>query len=72
MLNSNRACYVTIVVLGKKQTSESIMSLGQSGFIKLGPTGGPELDAHFNDQFGLFKNFEYRPMKFYRNRKLKE
>jgi penicillin amidase len=72
MLDSNRACYVNIVVLSHRPSSESIMSLGQSGFIQLGPSGTPVLDPHFKDQFALFQNFEYRPMRLFKNTTLKE
>jgi penicillin amidase len=72
MLNSNRACYVNIVVLSQRPSSESVMSLGQSGFIQLGPSGTPVLDPHFKDQFTLFQNFEYRPMRLFKNTTLKE
>lgn len=73
MLDSNRATYAYIVVLSNPNpSSESILSLGQSGFIQLGPLGTPVLDPHFKDQFLLFENFEYRPMHMYRNTQLQE
>jgi hypothetical protein len=30
------------------------------------------LDPHFKDQFALFQNFEYRPMRLFKNTTLKE
>ncbi len=60
MLDSNRATYAYIVVLNNPTpTSESILSLGQSGFIA--PDG--TLDAHFRDQLEHYRNFEYKPMR---------
>lgn len=71
--NSNRATYGQIVVLGRpKITAESIFTLGQSGFIRLVPPSAFALDAHFRDQLQLFRNFEYKPMRFYQNTQLKE
>jgi penicillin amidase len=73
ILNSNRACYVNVVVLSNpRPTSESIMSLGQSGFIQLGPSGTPLLDPHFNDQLELFRGFVYKPMRLFLNTQLHE
>ncbi|HEX6624997.1 MAG TPA: penicillin acylase family protein, partial [Pyrinomonadaceae bacterium] len=61
--NSNRATYGQIVVLGRpKITGESIFTLGQSGFLHLVLPNGFAFDPHFNDQLGLFRNFEYKPM----------
>jgi hypothetical protein len=72
MLDSNKGTYAQIVVLGNpKPTSENILTLGQSGFIEKGDTT-PVLDSHFKDQFDLYKSFEYKPMKLYKNRQLQE
>jgi penicillin amidase len=71
--NSNRATYGQIVVLGRpKITGESIFTLGQSGFVHLVLPSSFTLDAHFRDQLGLFRNFQYKPMRFYQNTQLKE
>ncbi len=72
MLESNKGTYAQIVVLSTpKLSSENILTLGQSGFIqKVGET--PVLDAHFQDQFDLYKSFEYKPMKLYANTQLQE
>lgn len=71
--NSNRATYGQIVVLGRpKITGESIFTLGQSGFVHLVPPTGFALDPHFRDQLELFRNFRYKPMRFFRNTQLKE
>jgi len=71
--NSNRATYGQIVVLGRPHISgESIFTLGQSGFLRLVLPGSFAFDPHFLDQLGLFRNFEYKPMRFFRNTQLKE
>ena len=71
--NSNRATYGQIVVLSRpKITGESIFTLGQSGFVHLVPPAGFTLDAHFKDQLELFRTFQYKPMRFFRNTQLKE
>jgi len=70
MLDSNRATYAYLVVFSKPEpSSESILSLGQSGFIGPGPY---TFDPHFKDQLDLFRNFEYKPMHLYRNIQLQE
>ena len=71
--NSNRATYGQIVVLGRpKITGESIFTLGQSGFLRLVLPSSFAFDPHFNDQLGLYRNFEYKPMRFFQNTQLKE
>jgi penicillin G amidase len=64
MLDSNRATYVYIVVLSNPTpNSESILPLGQSGFIA--PDG--TLDPHFRDQLERYRNFQYKPMRLFAN-----
>ena len=64
MFDSNRATYVYIVVLSNPTpNSESILPLGQSGFIA--PDG--TLDRHFKDQLERYRNFEYKPMRLFAN-----
>ena len=71
--NSNRATYGQIIVLGRpKITGESIFTLGQSGFLRLVLPSSFAFDPHYMDQLGLFRNFEYKPMRFFRNTQLKE
>ena len=71
--NSNRATYGQIIVLGKpKITGESIFTLGQSGFLQLVLPSSFSFDPHFMDQLGLFRNFEHKPMKFFKNTQLHE
>lgn len=71
--NSNRATYGQIVVLGRpKITGESIFTLGQSGFLHLVLPSGFSFDPHFMDQLPLFRNFEYKPMRFFKNTQLRE
>jgi len=61
--NSNRSTYGQVVVLRRPFIrGENIFSLGQSGFIKLIPPVGHELDPHFMDLLPLYRNFEYKPM----------
>ncbi|HME91061.1 MAG TPA: penicillin acylase family protein, partial [Myxococcaceae bacterium] len=61
--NSNRSTYGQVVVLRTPVISgENIFSLGQSGFIKLVPPFGFELDPHFRDLLPLYRNFDYKPM----------
>jgi hypothetical protein len=69
----NRATYAQIVQLKNPRIeAENILPLGQSGMIRLTPTGGFAFDANFFSQFGLFSKFEYKPMPLYRNTKLRE
>lgn len=71
--NSNRATYGQITVLGKPRiTGESIFTLGQSGFLKLVLPNSFAFDPHFFDQIELYKNFEYKPQRFFRNAQLHE
>ena len=74
MLHSNRAAYAYVVVLSNPTpTSESILSLGQSGFIQLDSTTNmPVFGPHFQDQLELFRNFHYKPMRLFRNTRLQE
>jgi hypothetical protein len=53
-------------------TSESILSLGASGFIGRDSSNARVFDPHFSDQLGLFRNFQYKPMRLYRNTQLHE
>ena len=71
--NSNRATYGQIVVLGRpKITGESIFTLGQSGFLRLVLPSSFAFDPHYLDQLGLFTNFNYKPMRFFKNTQLQE
>jgi hypothetical protein len=71
--NSNRATYGQIVVLGRPNiTAETIFTLGQSGFLQLVLPSSFTFDPHFMDQLGLFRNFEHKPMRFFRNAQLQE
>lgn len=71
--NSNRATYAQIVVLDKHGISgENIFTLGQSGFIQFVPPGGFALDPHFKDLLPLYRNFQYKPMRLYKDDKLKK
>ena len=71
--NSNRATYGQIIVLGKPRiTGESIFTLGQSGFIQLVLPNSFTFDPHFFDQLGLFRNFQHKPMRFFKNTQLHE
>ncbi len=70
MFDANRGTYAFVVVLSDPQpTSESILSLGQSGFI--GP-GSSDFDPHFLDQLPIFTTFNYKPMHLFINTQLKE
>ena len=71
--NSNRATYGQIHLLGRpKITGESIFTLGQSGFLRLVLPSSFAFDPHYLDQLGLFRNFEYKPMRFFKNTQLQE
>ena len=71
--NSNRATYGQIIVLGRpKITGETIFTLGQSGFLQLVLPSSFTFDPHFLDQLGLFRDFDYKPMRFFRNTQLQE
>src|SRR6266542_3907374 len=74
MLDSNRATYAYIVVLSNPTPgSESILSLGESGFIALDATNNrPVFGPHVRDQFELYRNFSYKPMQLFRNAQLQE
>jgi penicillin amidase len=67
MLDSNRATYAYIVVLSNPTpSSESILSLGQSGFIALDTTtNSPVFSPHFRDQIDLYRDFRYKPMRLF-------
>jgi len=57
MLDPNKGTYAQIVVLSDpKPSSENILTLGQSGFIKKIDTS-PVLDPHFKDHLDLYKSF---------------
>jgi penicillin G amidase len=71
--NSNRSTYGQIIVLSRpKITGESIFTLGQSGFIQLVLPNSFSFDPHFMDQLGLYRNFEHKPMRFFKNTQLQE
>jgi Penicillin amidase len=73
MPESNRATYAYIVVLSNPTpSSESILSLGQSGFIGLNGAGMPVFGPHVKDQFSLYRNFHYKPMRLLRNARLED
>jgi len=73
MPQSNRGTYAQIVVLSNPTISaENILTLGQSGFIRLGPSNTPEFDPYFKDQLKLYRNFQYKPMHLFRNTQLHE
>ena len=74
MLDSNRATYTYIVVLSNPTpNSESILSLGQSGFIGLDATTNlPVFGPHVRDQNELYRIFQYKPMRLFRNTQLQE
>ncbi len=74
MPQSNRGTYAQIVVLrNPKISAENILTLGQSGFIRLGPSNTSEFDSHFKDQFDkLYREFQYKPMPLFRNTQLHE
>jgi penicillin G amidase len=70
---SNRGTYAQIVELNNPRIrSENILTLGEGGFIGLGPAGMPVLDDHFNDELPLYRDFEYKPMHLFRNAQLHE
>jgi penicillin amidase len=70
---SNRATYGQIVQLASPRAeAENIFTLGQSGRIGLIPPATPVFDAHFFDQNGLYRNFQYKAMPLYRNAELHE
>jgi len=69
----NRATYAQLVQLKNPRIeAENIVPLGQSGMIRLTPTGGFAFDANFFSQFELFRAFAYKPMPLYRNTQLHE
>ena len=71
--NSNRSTYGQIIVLSRPKISgESIFTLGQSGFLRLVLPNSFAFDPHFMDQLGLYRNFEHKPMRFFRNTQLQE
>lgn len=67
------AKYGQIIVLGRPTiTGENIFTLGQSGFLQLVLPASFAFDPHFMDQLGLFRNFEHKPMSFFKNTQLQE
>lgn len=56
MLDSNRGNFAMVIVLSNPPvTSESILSLGASGFIGRDASNAPRFDPHFSDQLNLFR-----------------
>lgn len=73
MLDSNRGTYAMVITLTHASpVSESILSLGASGFIASDASNAPQFHPHFSDQLGLFRGFQYKPMRLYRNTQLHE
>jgi penicillin G amidase len=73
MLESNKNTYAQIVILSNPHvTAQTILTLGQSGFIKVQPPGTPQFDPHFADQLDLYRTFQYKPMPLYKNAQLNE
>lgn len=73
MLGSSHMTYLQSIILSRPTiTSQNILTLGESGFIGLGPSGAPELDPHFSDQLERYRTFHYKPMHLYLNTNLKE
>jgi penicillin G amidase len=73
MPQSNRGTYAQIVVLRNPRiTAETILPLGQSGFIQRVPPNTPVLDPFFKNQFELYRQFQYKPMPLFRNVQLQE
>ena len=71
--NSNRATYAQIIVLSRpKLHGESILTLGQSGFIQFVPPSGFALDPHFKDQLELYREFHYKPMRLFHDTRRRE
>jgi hypothetical protein len=67
---SARMTWVHNVTMGRPITSETILTLGQSGFIRTGDGSTVLFDPHFADQLPLYRNFEYKTMPFYRTWRL--
>lgn len=71
--NSNRATYGQLLTLGRPRISgESIFTLGQSGFLHLVLPNSFSFDPHFLDQLPLYRNFDHKPMRFFKNTQLQE
>jgi len=71
LLGSHRATYAQLIDLSSPTMySENILPLGQNGFIPY-PLALDRL-VHFDDQLSLYRNFEYKRMRLYRNTQLKE
>ncbi len=65
---ANRSTYAQIVQLKRPEIeAENIISLGQSGTIRLGSGGAPLFDPHYFDQLPLFTAFTYKPMVLFHN-----
>jgi penicillin amidase len=62
-----RMTWAQNLVLAHPISGETILGLGESGFIKSGDGGVPVPDPHFADQLQLYQNFGYKPMPLYRN-----
>jgi hypothetical protein len=73
MLGSSHMTHLQSIILSRPTiTSQNILTLGESGFIGLGPAGAPEFDPHFSDQLERYRTFQYKPMHLYLNTELKE
>jgi acyl-homoserine lactone acylase PvdQ len=55
----------------KVKGGETVLLPGESGFIQ-DVAGAPVLDPHFNDQLGLAKNLDYKPIHLFINSRLKK
>ncbi len=63
---------MVVVLSNPALRSESILSLGQSGFVQFEPPDMARFHTHFRDQLEIYRQFQYKPMHLYRNRELKE
>lgn len=68
-VGSARMTWVQNLVMDRPITGESILTPGQSGFIRLGEDNTPVFDPHVADQLP-YRNFQYKPMLLYRNWRL--
>ncbi len=66
---SNRATYAQVILLSQPRiVGHNIIPLGQSAFVS--PDG--TLDPHATDQLPLYRNFQYKLMRFFDNVRLDE
>ena len=59
----NRSTYMQMLEMDRPLRGENVIAPGQSGFIHHDADGKGTADPHMGDQAGLFRDFQYKPMR---------